>query len=170
MTEEAKRKDADQLQEIGRSAYESIAEMIAALECDWVRLEELNEERGAIETDAERAAWDEENGEVHAELRKAAGDECRSAEEARTRIEEDALSVQVRSGWVSPGEKMDPKEFEILLSTGGPATRIIGELDDSNEPFRARLEAQDWFLPWTEYRGAREETLLAYAQCFCFGE
>ena len=50
-------------------------------------------------------------------------------EDAGRRIQEDPLSVLVRSGWHSPGEKMEAAEYEILLSTGGPATRIVGDLD-----------------------------------------
>lgn len=52
--------------------------------------------------------------------------------------------------------------------------RIVGDLDANCEPTRARLETQDWGTPWTEYRGAwgngGADTLLAYAQCFYFGE
>lgn len=98
-------------------------------------------------------------------------------EKARMVIDEDPLSVQVRSDWHAPGSAEDdskPLDFQILLSWGGPATRIIGELDEHGEPTRARLEAQDWGTPWTEYRGAWGDggraTLLAYASCFFFGE
>jgi hypothetical protein len=49
---------------------------------------------------------------------------------AREAIQEDPLSFQVRSGWYQPGsEDNEPEEFELLLSTGGPATRIIGDID-----------------------------------------
>lgn len=102
---------------------------------------------------------------------------CRSVKEypdeddARQRINEDALSVQIRSGWYTPGETPEPEEFEILLSTGGPATRIIGELDESREPYRARLQCQDWFTPWTDvYIQDATDTLLDYARCFYYGE
>ncbi len=54
--------------------------------------------------------------------------------------------------------------------TGGPATRIIGELNEHGEPTRARLQVQDWGTPWTDYRGGDQETLLTYARCFYFGE
>lgn len=94
-------------------------------------------------------------------------------EEAEQRIHEDALSVQVRSGRYEPGrEKAEPEEFEILLCTGGPAVRIIGSLNEYQEPESARIEHQDWFTPWTEYRLTVEEEdiLLAYCQCFYFGQ
>jgi hypothetical protein len=89
-------------------------------------------------------------------------------------IEEDPLSIQVRGDWHAPGdpEGAKPVEYEILLSTGGPATRIIGELDSFGQPTTAILEAQDWFQPWTRTMGIDrdDETLLAYARCFYFGE
>lgn len=73
---------------------------------------------------------------------------------ARERILESALSVEVRSGWYSPGDpdntQEKPAEFSILLSTGGPALRLIGELNEHGEPETARLEHQNWGTPWME--------------------
>lgn len=182
---------AAELQEIGRCAYESIAEMVAALECDYDRLEELREERSDLaetlavaeaefaEGDAEQAEveaarlaleeWDEDNGKELTELLKAAGD-CEDREDAEERIQEDPLSIEVRSGWYSPGGEAEPEEYSILLSTGGPATRIVGDLGDHNEPRSATLQVQDWFIPWTDYRGGDRDTLLAYARAFYFGD
>jgi hypothetical protein len=115
--------------------------------------------------------WDNNNKEELDELTAAVtldGDEV-DEERARQRIEEDALSVEVRSGWHAPGGgDSEPAEFCILLTTGGPAVRIIGDLD-RGEPTRPRLEVQDWFKPWTGYTGADSDTLLAYCQCFYFG-
>jgi len=108
-------------------------------------------------------------------------------EAARQRIMEDALSVQVRSGWYTPltrGERAEQKaaEYEILLCTGGPACRIVGELNEHGEPESASMEVQDWCQPWTAIRplvgkqlgGAddydSEPILLEYARCFWFGE
>jgi hypothetical protein len=91
-------------------------------------------------------------------------------DEAQARIEESPLSVCVRSAaFVPVGEVMDADEYEILLTTGGPALRIIGELDN-NYPKTARLEWQDWGTPWTVDFSVNEETLLRYAQFFFFGE
>lgn len=95
-------------------------------------------------------------------------------EEAEQTIQEDALSVGVRSDWYQPGQLPDhraPSEFTILLCTGGPAVRIIGTLNQS-EPQSARLVYQDWGTPWTEYRltAEQEETVLTYARCFYYGE
>lgn len=105
-------------------------------------------------------------------------------EKAQYAIQEDPLSIEVRSGWYSPGEKPDaPEEFCILLSTGGPASRIIGTLSEHGEPETARLEVQDWGTPWGSQWGTAEvqaalcdgaaevtEVLLSYAREFYFGE
>lgn len=98
-------------------------------------------------------------------------DEAREAREQA--IREDTLSVTVRSGWYSPGvrEDSEPAEYEILLCTGGPACRMIGELD-RGQPTSARIEVQDWFTPWTEWRGDgwNEKIALEYACAFYFGD
>lgn len=79
------------------------------------------------------------------------------------------LAVDVRSGWASPGE-LQPEEFQILLSTGGPALRIVGDLSAHLEPCSARLEHQDWGTPWTEWLKVDTEALLWFASLFYFGE
>lgn len=189
-----------QLQDIGRSAFESIAEMVAALRCDYGRLEELRGHRGTLKEEFDAmpanagvdfANWvrnqdllTSEDVDELAELEEAAGD-CESREDAETRIQEGPLAVEVRTGWRemwSHGDSVSPEEFCILLGTGGPATRIIGELNEHGEPTRARLQAQDWGTPWTDYIGGDRgtpwadyiggdrETLLTYCRCFYFGE
>ena len=101
------------------------------------------------------------------------GRQVETYEKAETAIQEDALSIEVRTGWYAPGEAMDAEtaEFNILLCTGGPAVRIIGTLAAA-DPDTARLEYQDWGTPWTEYRltSDEEETVLRYCRCFYFGE
>lgn len=84
---------------------------------------------------------------------------------------ENVLSVEVRSGWTPVGQALEAAEFLLLLCTGGPAVRVVGELDAHNEPDKARLEYQDWGTPWTEYwlDSEDEEVLLAYCQLFYFG-
>lgn len=84
----------------------------------------------------------------------------------------DVLEISVRSDWHSPGVEEDPNEYKILLSTGGPAIRIVGDLDRYGEPSTAKLQYQDWFTPWTSYETTSEEdkTLLDYARLFWFGE
>ena len=92
---------------------------------------------------------------------------------AQRAIDDDPLSIQVRGDWCSVGEEPDTRngQFEILLTTGGPAARIMGELCDG-QPHRAWFEYQDWFKPWTEVIIDHEDhaTILEYAQRFYFGE
>ena len=177
-------RDDPALNEVGLSAWESIKEMIKALDCDYDRLEELREERDTYEPDTEvdedgfepdgakpwPELWADDNpdeAEELAELEKVAGD-CESEDEARQRIQEDALSVEI-GGWWMPGNDPEPDQYRVLLTTGGPAVRIIGELD-RGEPYSARLEVQDWSKPWTQYREADEDVLLSYARCFYYGD
>lgn len=105
-------------------------------------------------------------------LEKAEKEENDTArEQAEQTIHEDALSVQVRSGWYEPGsEETKPAEYEILLCWGSPACRIIGELDQYGQPETARIEYQDWGTPWTEYplTGDQERIIIKYANCFYF--
>ena len=94
-------------------------------------------------------------------------------EEARERIQEDPLSVQVRCPWQSVGEEgAKPDQYNILLCTGGPAVRIIGTLSEYLEPDSARIQYQDWDTPWTDYplTSEQEAIVLEYAQQFYYGE
>lgn len=91
-------------------------------------------------------------------------------EQAREAIQKDALSVEVRSDWHTPGLDEGPAEYAILLCTGGPACRISGKLV-AGEPETATLQYQDWFTPWEDYTDLTNEefdTLLAYAEEFYF--
>lgn len=87
------------------------------------------------------------------------------------RVSEDALSVEVRSDWRSPGSEADPAEYAILLCMGGPAVRIVGRLNQWNEPESASLECQDWFTPWSEVStsSSQDDALLWYASQHYFG-
>ena len=84
---------------------------------------------------------------------------------------ESALSVDIRSGWLSPGETalMEFDEFRIVLTTGGPALQIRGELNHG-EPARCWLEYQDWGTPWMQFFGADRDALVWFAGLFWFGE
>lgn len=95
-------------------------------------------------------------------------------ETAEQEIHESPLSVQVRTGWHEPGALQHAKaeEYEILLTTGGPALRIVGDLNDFGEPYTAHLEYQDWGTPWTRYAPDHTEqaNLRQFACMFYFGE
>lgn len=170
-----------------RAQLDSIVSMVAALECDYNRLAELKDERESLQRDVDNAEdedrteaaaalaeWDEENAEELKELTDAAGD-CENEDDARQRIEEDALSVDVRSDWYSPGNTEDskPSEYKILLCTGGPACQIIGDLDHYGQPESATIQFQDWFTSWenlTELTSEEEDAVLTYCRVFYFGE
>lgn len=97
------------------------------------------------------------------------GDDPDAAQEA---IQQAPLSVEVRSDWTEPGQNLEPAEYTILLCTGGPAVRIIGELN-RNEPASARIQYQDWYRPWAtlhQVSDDEEAALLRYAQQFWYGE
>lgn len=83
-----------------------------------------------------------------------------------------ALNVQVRSGWSNPGKDFIPEEYNILLCFGGPAVRIIGDLNEYKEPTTSKIEYQDWFTEWEELSISTEENeiLTSYAIKFWFGE
>jgi hypothetical protein len=105
------------------------------------------------------------------------GDTSEREEQIKTEVQEGPLSVQVRSGWCNVGNPLEPTEYEILLSTGGPALRIWGELTEHGQPENARLEMQDWGVPWREVWPCEVDdmdecraALLWYASHFYFGE
>jgi hypothetical protein len=120
--------------------------------------------------------WAENITEMLETLADAEDDTAASglADEARQRIQESVLSVMVRDGWREPGQAFaedGAEEYEILLSTGGPAARIYGTLDENGEPERAELQVQDWFKPWTRSKNPiTQDTLLEFARCFYFGD
>ena len=109
-------------------------------------------------------------------------EETREAIEATAR--EAVLSVDVRSGWRTAEDAWDgskwvleAEEFQILLSTGGPAVRIVGDLGLCNQAEAPRLEHQDWGTPWTEWKGdcpkagaPLQPILEAFCGLFFFGE
>jgi len=139
-------KDWDaQVDEIGSSAMASIQEMVDALE---------------------EPEQDDDGEDIP---RTIDGDEV-TQEEARERIQDDALSVEIVWGNSAVGEAPEAEGYEILLTTGGPAVKIVGDLDRYKQPDNARLMVQDWFKPWAEYMGADRSALLAYAQCFYYGD
>jgi hypothetical protein len=109
--------------------------------------------------------------EMVAALRNAPNDEHREA--AETAIQEDPLSVEVRGDWRAVGaESAKPSEFKIELCTGGPAVRIVGELNDYNEPESAFVQFQDWFTPWQLHplNDAESEAVLEYCRQFYFAD
>ena len=99
-------------------------------------------------------------------------DDEKISEAAREEIQESALEVSVRSGWHSPGGNAKPDEYLVLLSTGGPACRITGYLDQYGQPTSVSLQYQDWGTPWTDLDAGNEhdDAMLQFVGCFYFGE
>ena len=144
---------------------EAISETVVALRCDYDRLEELTG------TDIEELS--DEDKEELTRLQDEAGD-VGSWDEAITRIEESALSIEVRSGWTAPGDPLEAEEFQIVLTMGGPALRIVGELMQGQvsmcSPDSLGLEYRDWGTGWAQYSHIDPDTLLEFCNCFSFGE
>lgn len=166
MTNETKDK-TERAEDQARAQLEGIVDMVKRLEhcrdCDGEDCELTDKEIYAginlYYEEGKSKATEEDREDYHDE------------DKARESITEDPLSVQVRSGWANSPQEMEAEEFEILLCTGGPACRIVGELD-RNEPDRARIEYQDWFTPWVELvdiTSQEREALLTYARQFYFG-
>lgn len=103
------------------------------------------------------------------ELESDAG-ECEDRDDAQQRISEDPLSVEYRSGWSSDPYSLDPEQFCVLLCTGGPAVRIMGELGERGSIHRAWLEYRDWGTPWTHYYDGDSQTLINYCESLCVGQ
>lgn len=156
MNEIAERDRTAEAKQQGQAQFDSIRELVEAL-------------RAADELDSKAS--------------------CEAMEAARERIQEDPLSVEVRGDWHSPGsltaaEACSPSEYRILLCTGGPAVQLRGELSEHGEPTTCRMQVQDWFTPWTDFRPRvdkpgdepgmpnydSEPVLLEYARQFYFGE
>jgi len=99
-------------------------------------------------------------------------------DQAQQAIQENALDVLIRNEWTNPccqTHNPTPTDFQILLCTGGPAVRIIGELGQHCEPDSCRIQYQDWGTPWTDFwcGSLPDDTpskLLAYCQQHYFGE
>lgn len=158
--------------------YESIAAMVNALDCDYDRLEELRESakenRAIVAAYAEKMDDWQANADAAAELEELAELEeqsngMASEDEAIEAIEQDPLSVETRSDWVSTWETMFPGEFRILLCTGGPHVEIVGDLDHYKQPCSVRILYKDWGTHG-ELFGFDHESVLRYCSVFFFGE
>ena len=100
------------------------------------------------------------------------GETFEDADSLRERLQEMPLCIQVRDGWTAPcGDRAEPEEYEILLTTGGPALRIRGDLE-CGQACTATLQYQDWGTPWTAYTlaQAEEARVLTFANIFYYGD
>lgn len=102
-----------------------------------------------------------------AELEDAAGD-CESQDEARERIQDDPLSIELRSDWGDVGSTLAASEARIVLCTGGPHVEILCDLD-RGQPSRPRVIYKDWGTSGELFDFDRD-AVLTYLQEFYFGE
>ena len=95
-------------------------------------------------------------------------------DELRESVLNSALSIQFRSGWYSSLYDRvrigQPAEFKILLSWGGPALRIIGEIEE-NFSINPKLQYKDWGTPWIDFEITEDQqkALNWFCNCFYFG-
>ncbi len=131
----------------------------ARLACDWL----LSNCRDGNDLNRDARALLREHGWPDADADDV-------AEAIRDALRESALAVDVRSAWQSAGETLEPAEFQITLSTGGPALRVVGDISTGGEPMRCRLEWRDWGTPWTEHEttSAEDESVEWFAGLFWF--
>lgn len=143
-----------------RAQLSSIRDMLAAYQLDWEGLEEMRDQYAEAVESCEEIP--DELRDTLEELEEAAR-EYASQDDAMQAMIENPLDISFRSGWTSSREDMQPEEFQILLCTGGPAVRIIGDLDEYGQPCRAWIEYQDWGTPWTMLFDGQADA-LEYAQ------
>lgn len=145
----------------------AICKMVAALNVDYDRLEELRDSRSEWDGVTPWGAMNPDYAEELADLEADAGD-CYSENQARERIIENALSVEVRTSWHTLGDDAKPDEFRIVLCTGGPHVEIVGDIDGNGEAARPRVRYQDWGTSG-ELIDFDHDAVLQYCQQFYFG-
>jgi len=160
-----------------KTQLESIVALVNALDTDFDRLEELRTRSQNLlnavnlddQYDIEYYAMSEDDFKELEELEDQSCD-YDSQDAVLEAIRQDPLAISVHSGWANVGDELTPDEFMILLCAGGPAVRIVGELN-RGQPCRARIEHQDWFEPWRDYvEPGTQDALLTYCSQFYFGE
>lgn len=117
------------------------------------------------------AKWQLEN--IMEMIEKSNAEDEDEREQAIEQIQEHPFSIEVRSDWHVPGqENLANVEYRILVSGGGPACQVTGELNEYGEPESAKIQYQDWFTSWEDVNisDEEEEALLCYASHFYYGE
>tara|TARA_Y100000114_G_scaffold149008_1_gene162671 strand:+ start:273 stop:674 length:402 start_codon:yes stop_codon:yes gene_type:complete len=92
-------------------------------------------------------------------------------DELKESVLNSALSVEFRSGWATNPEELNIEQFKILLTWGGPALRVIGDLDQYKQPENIKIQFQDWGTPWTDYEITedQQDALNWFCNCFYLG-
>ena len=80
-------------------------------------------------------------------------------EEIRIELGESLLSVDQ----MTHGVYADGDTWQVLLTTGGPAARVVITTDADGDPIQAVFEFQDWFEPWTAAPEQDGDLLIKWA-------
>ena len=115
---------------------------------------------------------DYENFNYIENLNVTCDEDYEKQEKIKESILNSALSVEFRSGWTSNPNELEIEEFKILLTWGGPALRVIGDLNQYKEPENVKMQFQDWGTFWTDFEITenQQEALNWFCNCFYFGE
>ena len=115
---------------------------------------------------------DYENFNYIESLNVTCDEDYKKQEEIKESILNSALSIEFRSGWTSNPNDIELEEFKILLTWGGPALRVIGELNHYKEPENIKMQYQNWGTCWTDFEITenQQEALNWFCNCFYFGE
>ena len=105
-------------------------------------------------------------------------DDYEKQDEIRESIHNSALSIQVRANewqdsknFFSDCERKDrvkPDQFNILISWGGPALRVVGGLNQYQQPEKPSLQYQDWGTPWTAHDLTEDQEHILCWWCSMF--
>ena len=124
-----------------KAQYETIESLLAAYNCDYGRLNELQEMQTEYTADTWAKECPDEAQELE-KLRTEAG-EFDNQDEALKAIHNNALSVEYRSGWESDRSDMTPAEVRVVLCTGGPHVEIVADISQGGVS-RPRILYRGW--------------------------
>ncbi len=128
---------------------QSLADLATLCTLNWDRLEELlDRATEELAEGAEDQLTPEERAELET-LREQAGD-CSCQEEANERVDEYPLDFSFSVDSCNPQDwpPKRPDRLVILVTTGGPAARIVIELGESGGYGNWWLEVADWGTGW----------------------
>lgn len=144
----------------GRAAVASMRDDLDALEhaqeCDGT-----NENGKPCKRGSETRSFKLKDGTKGKQNKHQNPDAWHDEERAREAIEQGHYGIELRGGWYAPGGRDEDgaQEYCVTLGGGGPAMRIVGELEDGS-PSTARYQFQDWFKPWTDAELSEKESAI----------
>jgi hypothetical protein len=80
-------------------------------------------------------------------------------------LTKDYDQMEDQDGEIHYGKELS---YNLLLCTGGPAVRVIGNLNKWKEADSAKLQHQDWFTSWKDAPLTKDqkENLIRYVNFF----